>query len=158
MNHFPVTTDAMRTSLLMSLLALLALATPTTEHYLTVSVVSILGSPKHAHRLGPGYIPTAFIDKSLRFAYSGEDWDKQCMEASRGDTTNGKLVRVTDTLRIQVYTCDGGLNQEWVALRDTRKIANVGKPNLCLSPIGDSGLLGAVDCSNAKDIGVTKKV
>ena len=70
--------------------------TPATEHYLTVSVVSILGSPQHAHRLGPGYIPTAFIDKTLRFAYSGEDWDRQCIEASGGDTTNGKIVRTTD--------------------------------------------------------------
>ncbi|KAF8459143.1 hypothetical protein BGX38DRAFT_325801 [Terfezia claveryi] len=209
----------MRAPVLTQFLALLALVkpsqgtpTPAAEHYLTVSVVSILGFPQHAHRLGPGYIPTVFIDKSLRFAYSGEDWDRQCMEAS--DTTNGKLVRITDncifwqknalwnwdvkgqiifsTYRLLnlhpfnrhtenqcleldepeylidepslgevtlalFYTCDGEPNQQWVALRDTRKIANVAKPNLCLSPVGDNGLLGAVDCRNAKDIGVTKK-
>ena len=101
-SHFPVTTDIMRISLLTPSLTLLALAkpsqgtpTPAPKHYLTVSVVSILGSPEHAHRLGPGYIPTSFIGKTLRFAYSGDDWDRQCMEASGGDTTNGKLVRIT---------------------------------------------------------------
>lgn len=93
----------MYTSTLTPFLALLTLGqlgqgrpTPGTEHYLTVSVVSILGSLQHAHHLGPGYIPTAFIDQTIRLAYSGDTWDRECIEAPEGDTTNGKLVRITD--------------------------------------------------------------
>jgi len=185
--------------LLLNLTHAYGAATPA-ENYQKVTVVNILGHPQHARVVGPGYVPSKFIDKDLRFAFSGDDWDKDCLEAPAGDTTNGKLAKVTDSCEVwkpdstwkwdssgqiihapnscldlsdpetlldapelgklnlvQFYTCDGGKNQQWVVLRAKSKIANVARPDLCLSPLGHEKLLVAVDCRNAKNIGVTEK-
>ncbi|KAF8477384.1 hypothetical protein BDZ91DRAFT_22421 [Kalaharituber pfeilii] len=178
----------------------IARALPSPSEYLSVTVVNILGQHRHAYVIGPGYVPTSLIDKDLRFAFAGTNWDHHCLEAEGGETGNGKLLRVTDncgwwqndaiwkwdmhgrithsesrcvdlddpetlldapelgTLNlVQFWTCDGSPNQQWVALKDSRKIANVAKPGLCLSPVGDKGLVAAVNCKHAKDIGVVVK-
>ena len=62
----------------------------------TVSVVNIFGLPRHAHLVGPGYVPSTFIDRDLRLAFSGENWDQECLEAPGGDTTNGKLLHLME--------------------------------------------------------------
>lgn len=82
--------------------------------------------------------------------------ENQCLELAEPEYLIDEPSLGEVTLA-QFYICDGEPNQQWVALRDTRKISNVAKPNLCLSPVCDNGLLGAVDCRNAKDIGVTRK-
>ncbi|KAI5810119.1 hypothetical protein DFH27DRAFT_521738 [Peziza echinospora] len=55
---------------------------------------------------------------------------------------------------VQFWTCDGGTNQQWVALQNSRKIASVAHPGLCLSPLelGDEDVLGGVECGVAREI------
>ena len=80
-------------SLLASTRPTLAISAPK-ESLLTVTVVNLFGAPRHAHVVGPGYVPTSFIDRDLRFAFSGGSWDQECLEATGGDTTNGKLLHL----------------------------------------------------------------